>query len=540
MHGIPKHYRKLACCLPGVGLSLWIFLFVSTLAAADPTDERVEIEVRFTNPECPSRPYLGYFQPTLPSAHPQKNGFQFAPPTYLASSEIPLQGGGFRSHTKPGTYCFWQDAAPTDARATSVLQRVRKMIEATEAGDSISISTFSFSNLEVSQLLCDALERGVHVSAVIGTDSVPAQKLAHQGCGGNKMTLKNGAAPGGGRLQHAKFMLTSRKIQGISELSFQSANISSGVNLHHENWSFVTLPSDDPFIQEHACQFQALQNFHFNDQETGGITAYRKAHNTCVQEIGNNSSSIAIEGFFIPGMMGGQSEGKQALAALIREIENADSVDVISHHLTHPDLLKALRLALEDGREVRIIMDDELYWVGHSAIPRENDGRPLYVSRSGNPAITDTAGVFAFDHYSSVALHLHNCERGASFSRREFQHIQELMNAGAEVKFLETNHRSWFFQHNKFLIMRRNSLAHSVFTGAGNLSKAAFTRNGENFYLITEEDMTSAFARQFDWLWEELATWPAELPLTWATHIQGDESWRTWVEVIRKEKRSCE
>jgi phosphatidylserine/phosphatidylglycerophosphate/cardiolipin synthase-like enzyme len=108
---------------------------------------------------------------------------------------------------------------------------------------------------------------------------------------------------------------------------------------------------------------------------------------------------------------------------------------------------------------------------------------------------------------------------------------------GAEIRYVEANHRDQLFQHNKFLVMSKNGQPFSAFTGAGNLSQAAFTRNGENFYLIKEPKAVGSFAQQYEYMWSSMATPPDELPVTWATKIAGDRSWPTWSGAVLAEKR---
>ena len=65
-----------------------------------------------------------------------------------------------------------------------------------------------------------------------------------------------------------------------------------------------------------------------------------------------------------------------------------------------------------------------------------------------------------------------------------------LESLGLNIKYLETfadnieNPKSIQLQHNKFLIFTRENHNGTVFTGAGNLTGAAFYKNFENFQVI--------------------------------------------------------
>lgn len=493
------------------------------------------IDVRFTNPDCPSRPYEGYIAPVVLSPSASGSGIRFSAPELVTAEAVPLRNGtGFRKGTRAGTYCLRQDAAATDSRPGSVFQKVKSLIEDMDSGDMLQVSTFSFSNRSVSSLLCDALARGASVELVTGSASPLAESLASGRCGGNKALWIDGSG-GSGRLQHAKFILARKKGSAETTVSFQSANISSGVSLHHENWTFVAARSNDAFVQKHVCQFEALKNAHFNGSESS-LNAYRDMYSSCLNSL-TATSEIGIEPFFVPALTNGTPDGKRAMDALVSEIKAADQIDVISHHLTNRRLIDALVASLGVGKRVRMIMDDELFWVGNSAIPRDAAGKALFTTSNGFPLLRDDSGLTVYDHYGTVARVVRDCERGASFSPDEYETLQELVRAGAEIRYVEANHRDQLFQHNKFLVMSSGGEAFSAFTGAGNLSQAAFSRNGENFYLMKAPEAVRSFATQYDRMWNTMATAPEDLPVTWVTEVSGDGSWPNWSARVLEEKR---
>jgi hypothetical protein len=504
-------------------------------------------EARFTNPNCPSRSYLGYFEPTAPAESPLTPGFAYALPQFVGGGStpvaVPLRDGTTRSATKPGVYCFQSDSEASVERPDSVYSRIKDMLSSTTDQDTIKISTFSFSERRINKLLCDALTRGTKVQIVYGSPSPVVEGLSTGSCAAAlKAEVYYGGASGGesARLQHSKYILVERPSASQASLTFQSANITSGVSLHHENWTFVELPLRDELIVRHQCHFGALFSSHFNKYDVG-IAGFRASIKQCMET--NTPSmlapALAIQPYFVPSQTDDKLDGKRAIDDLVAEIVKADAIDVISHHLTYKPLLEALTAALQRGASVRVILDNELFWVGNSALPRDANGEPLFRTTDNRAALRDSSGAAPFDHYSSTALFVRGCSRGASFAIDEYETLVPLFAAGAAVRYIEANPRESLFQHNKFLVMRRGGAVSAVFTGAGNLSSAGFTRNGENFYLIKEPVLLKRFGEQYGYLWETLATPPEKLPVTWATQIEGDSSWPNWRSKIETPKQQC-
>jgi hypothetical protein len=56
----------------------------------------------------------------------------------------------------------------------------------------------------------------------------------------------------------------------------------------------------------------------------------------------------------------------------------------------------------------------------------------------------------------------------------------------------------------------------AVHTGAGNFTKAAFTKNFENYYFITIPEVVAKFKKQYNHMFNNLATPYAKLPTTYS------------------------
>jgi hypothetical protein len=87
-----------------------------------------------------------------------------------------------------------------------------------------------------------------------------------------------------------------------------------------------------------------------------------------------------------------------------------------------------------------------------------------------------------------------------------------LIGVGVLVKYLETNQNIYQLQHNKFMIYTFGGAAGAVFTGAGNLTTSAFTKNFENFYYITIPEVVRAYDEQYDRYYDTMATGASEMP----------------------------
>ena len=97
----------------------------------------------------------------------------------------------------------------------------------------------------------------------------------------------------------------------------------------------------------------------------------------------------------------------------------------------------------------------------------------------------------------------------------EYTNAMSLVNLGGDARWMETNHAMHLLHHNKYLIfnMPENSQYKSaVFCGAGNLTGTAFTSNFENFYYVEIPSVVAAYNKQYDHVWNDLASHYKRLP----------------------------
>ena len=277
---------------------------------------------------------------------------------------------------------------------------------------------------------------------------------------------------------HTKVFMVNESDKEKTTISFSSANMSSGTTIHHENWHFVTVSPETYFAKVHLCLKDAELNASNSRNE------FMKSIKDCRSKIGMDEEED-IKVFIAPG------EGEAAMETFLNDIKDSSHVDMAAHRFTLKPLTEALRKARYEGTKVRMIFDDDLYLVGERRLERG--------MRVPNMPMEYRKVLAILDHNPASVL----------------------STMGAEARYMETNHHSHTIHHNKFLIMdnaKRVDGKPAVFCGAGNFTKAAFSRksgatNLENYYYITIPEVVQAFNEQYSYMWNHLATPYGKLPL---------------------------
>lgn len=104
--------------------------------------------------------------------------------------------------------------------------------------------------------------------------------------------------------------------------------------------------------------------------------------------------------------------------------------------------------------------------------------------------------------------------------KAEWDRMNRLQKKGAQIKFMETNSDEGQVHHSKFLIFADKNKNEAdplddftaLFTGSANLTGDAFKNNWENSYYITIPEVVKAFAKQYAYTWDKLATKISDLP----------------------------
>ena len=394
---------------------------------ADESELRfAEYDVRFTNPECRE---------------------------YRYDEPVRSNGGDMLTAKPRNVYCKYGDAYRSGLREDSVQSKLISWIRDPET-EEIWFHFLSFSNSTIGDELCDAVERGVDVEFVLdaGTDLSEARDLlACRGPGGSRATMHLRGREGGLGYAHNKLMMVNPHGSRV-QIAFASANLSSGVVLHHENWHFITVPDETYFVRAHHCLHEGVVENGFSTSQ------YERFIASCRDEIPHTEESD-VKVFLIPG------EGDRANRYLFNAIERAENVRIAAHRFSYGRLMSELSDKLDrvNAGDVQLIVDDDLYWAGRG----------------------DQVG---------------------ANNRSEANRVDRLRREGLAVRYMETNHDQRLLHHNKFLIMNDENDESAVFAGAGNLTNAGFYRNYENFYYVTVPAVVEAFNDQYDRMWEEMAT----------------------------------
>jgi hypothetical protein len=356
-------------------------------------------------------------------------------------------------------YCKKGDYKRNLGRADSPHTHIIDLINNPENKE-IFFTFLSFSDDLVREAICENIQsRGLKVSFIIDsknkTRASGRKELDHiKKCGAQTYFRGNS---GGFGFAHNKIILTNPNLnQKKINIVFSSANMSSGTILHHENWHFVTTSKESFFAQKHLCLMKGMLDYEKKSE-------FLKFMKSCVALI-HSPEEEDIKTYFVPG------EGNEAMKNIVMKAKSSQSLDSAAHRVFHPEYINALVNKAKEGRSVRLILDDDLYWA---------------------KKLNRTVGVS---------------------NQFEASRLSKLYQNKVEVRYMESNQNSHLLHHNKFIIFGFENGSSGVHTGAGNFTKAAFTKNFENYYYITIPEVTKAFHQQYDYMWNKLVTPYSKLP----------------------------
>jgi phosphatidylserine/phosphatidylglycerophosphate/cardiolipin synthase-like enzyme len=381
-----------------------------------------------------------------------------------------LNNNGDRISSKPkNVYCKSGDSSASKNKSNSPYKRLVQWI-ASPRTKKIFMAYLSFSNGGVGSALCKAMKKGVEVTLIIDNNNTSeasrmAQAKKLQRCGA-KLHISGGSGRGRDKLgyAHNKVFIINPDSTSSMKIVFSSGNMSSGITTHHENWHFVTTSAKSYFAQAHICLMNGTLKY---DQS---ISAYKSYMNSCRSKI-KAPMEQDIKTYFIP------ADGSKATSIVSSGVRKAKAIDMAAHRFSYSKLISLLNSKLNNkGSQIRLITDDDLYWSGH------------YRKAMGRNTL------------------------------QEWNKVDHLNKKGMQVKFMETyaddiwNPRSLQLHHNKFIVFHYGASNGAVFTGAGNLTGAAFTKNFENFYYITIPEVYKAYKAQYNFAWKNMATGINEMP----------------------------
>jgi phosphatidylserine/phosphatidylglycerophosphate/cardiolipin synthase-like enzyme len=383
---------------------------------------------------------------------------------YKYNSPVYSNSGERLSGKPKDVYCKLSDMKTSALRENSPQFRLIEWIRAASTKE-IFMAYLTFSNNAIAAELCNALKRGVKVTMVLdngagGDDGEPTSNQLAEGLrncakGENpgELSLNYRGNEGGIGFAHNKLLAINPNDEKVFKMVFSSGNMSSGTSIHHENWNFITTSQGSYFSQAHKCLIKGMIGYGKNKSE------FTQFMNACRNEIKTQEESD-IKSFFVP------ADGLKAFQALETAASRSSGLDIIAHRFSGKFITLA-KTQVSKNKKVRLITDDDMYWA--------------YKTKTDTCRNTVGEATAVMSLYKEV-----------------------------DLKFMQTNQSQELLQHNKFIIFNGNKPA--LWTGAGNLTTAAFQKNYENFYLITIPEVVETFKKQYSKFWDIMATEWSMLP----------------------------
>lgn len=423
-------------------------------AQADGADDAIEGDVQ----EFGTGPKLAFDEYTVLFTNPVCKKY-----SYPADGEVLSNAGERLLHKPENVFCTSSDAAESGARETSPQKKLVDWIRDPETKE-IFFAYLSFSNRVIAAELCEAIrQRSVKVTMVLDRETsldAANQVLACEPGNADpsakpRLELRGHDATIG--YAHNKvFMINPRS--DSPRIVFSSGNLSSGVVLHHENWHFLRVPARTHFAKAHVCLMDGMLEHYRSKSEYGQFIK------SCRDGAGIGEEAD-LKTFFVPG------DGGRAGQHIQKGIRESQTIAIAAHRFSYRLMRTELerRLGGESPPDVKLVVDDDLWWAGHGEAVGPN-------------------------------------------TEQEFEMTAPLIEKGLQVRYMETNHASHYLHHNKFVVFTTPQ-GEAAFTGAGNFTGTAFTDNFENFYYVSIPHVVEAMKRQHERLYA-LATAPEDLPKT--------------------------
>lgn len=408
-------------------LSLLAFAFAGQAFAAKLSEMRpFNYEVLFTNPVCQ---------------------------TYKYDRAVITESGKTLSQKPQDVYCKPADEEKSVSRVSAPQYRIVEWVSDKNTKE-LFLAYLSFSSKNVTAALCEAAKHDVKITIVLDHDpKAPKENKDAEGlkkCG-SKVTVHYRGNQGGLGYAHNKILMVNPTSKDEVKLLFSSGNMTGGTSINHENWNFITTTGKSFFIQDHLCILNGMVD------AGAAAKTFKEYVKNCRAQI-TAKPEEDIRAYFSPV----DKDTFKNLEALALE---SKLIQGMSHRFSGIFLVLTEKL-LKEGKTVRFMFDDDIYW---SATLRKDVGRNTRFE--------------AFD-------------------------IMKLITSGLDVRYLETNQNVYQLQHSKFFIFDNKT----VFTGAGNLTTSAFSKNYENFYIVKIPSVAKAFSEQYAKYWDKMSTKASDMP----------------------------
>jgi hypothetical protein len=458
-----------------------ILILPSAYAASIKDYEHYNYDVFFTNPIC--------------------KGYEFDETVYSFDGK-PLSA-------KPeNVYCKYSDAKKNQKRKSSPHYNIKKLIS-DESVKELRMAYLSFSSSDIIKTLCKETiaKNNTKLSLIVDKGNKadekkmakieqllackPAQKYIDAGIANYPTVEFRGQVGGLGYAHNKIIMATYKKASDKVTIVFSSANMSSGTVLHHENWHFLTTSSKSYLAQAHVCILDGMKdhavsvrsNRSLGRKKMSAINNFKSYIKKCRANITTEEESD-IKLSIVP------SDGDKAMSNIVEQIGKAKKVSVAVHRFSHKSLISALKKAGKNKKqEVRFVADDDIYWSGKA---NEMSNGRIDCNPNRNPGAVPRVGANMCNEYFNVI----------SLSRSK-----------VDVKYMETNQSLFLLHHNKYIVFEYADGSGALHCGAGNFTKAAFSKNFENYYFITIPEVVEQFKAQYNHVWNDLATSEKDLPV---------------------------
>ncbi|MFY7994580.1 MAG: phospholipase D-like domain-containing protein [Bacteriovoracaceae bacterium] len=373
--------------------------------------------------------------------------------TYNYDRAVITESGKTLSQKPQNVYCKPADENKSVSRHNAPQYRIVEWIKDKNTKE-LFLAYLSFSSKNIAAALCEAAKSDVKITIVLDQNPKdPKENKDAEGlkkCG-SKVAVYYRGNQGGLGYAHNKILMVNPSSKDEVKLLFSSGNMTGGTSINHENWNFVTTTGKSFFIQDHVCIANGMI-------EAGAAAkTFKEYVKNCRGQI-QVKPEEDIRAYFSPVDKDTFNQ-VETLAAESKLIQG------MSHRFSGIFLVFTEKL-LKEGKTVRFMFDDDIYW---SAKLRKDIGRNTRFE--------------AFD-------------------------IAKLVTAGMDVRYLETNQNVYQLQHSKFFIFDNKT----VFTGAGNLTTSAFSKNFENFYVIKIPSVAKSFSEQYTQYWDKMSTKAEDMP----------------------------
>lgn len=363
---------------------------------------------------------------------------------------------------KPTTWCDDSDrekAAKDSGIEDKLIEQLQSPLTA-----KIRLSYMTLSSKRIIQEICEqAKSRQLAIDIFIQKDLIFPPEAATGGykdliqCSVSNPSLRLFPRGSNSWLNHAKIFLSEEKESDLIRFTSSSANLSSsGVSLHFDNWLFFKAPKAAPIAHANICFFDALEKM---TNPSGNIdkAVFTKLFDACII---TNPQSQSNELQFVATPTPASMDSPYSL--LLKEISNAKTnIKIAAHKITATNsgsfkIVDALIEKLKSGTEfqISIIFDDDTI-LKHKKV-------------AGSESL--------------------------NVSKEELEGYTRLIEAGAKIKFVDTNESAGLLMHSKYMIFDEQR----IFTGAGNFSSASLLgKNTENFYVSSIPSLVNAYVKQW-------------------------------------------